>query len=134
MTTIFFFLCLAYFLYEITVLTNPRKSIEKLKKLSDTEFMKNPDTPASEKTMSCSFALFASTYLMWSFIGLAYSYQWLSFGILIVIGFVHMAIAKAYKKTILSTFIDALLSSLIILDIFVQHYHPELPGLIESLF
>jgi hypothetical protein len=134
MTTIFFFLCLAYFLYEITVLTNPRKSIEKLKKLSNAEFMKNPDIPASEKTSGCSFTLFAMSYLMWSFIGLAYSYQWLSFAILIVIGFVHMAIAKAYKKTILSTFIDALLSSLIILDIFVQHYHPELPGLIESLF
>jgi len=134
MTTIFFFLCLAYFLYELSVLSNPRKSIEKLKKLSDAEFMKNPDTPASEKNSGCSFALFASTYFIWSFIGLAYSYQWLSFAILIVIGFVHMAINKIYKKTILSTFIDALVSSLIILDIFVQHYHPELPGLIESLF
>jgi hypothetical protein len=138
MTSLFFFLAIVFFFYEFHVFINPKKDADRLTKFTSKEFLEDKEKPKSETLNGCLFVLLHMGYLLWTFIGLAFATQWVSFLILVIIG-----ITAGITSTILKRFklenskfrlgikiIDGLVCATIIADIFLVHFN-NTPGLVN---
>jgi hypothetical protein len=138
MTSLFFFLAIVFFFYEFSVFINPQKDVDRINKLTSKEYLENKDKPKSETLNGCLFVLLHLGYLLWTFIGLAFATQWVSFLILVIIG-----LTAGITSTILKRFklenskfrlgikiIDGLVCATIIADIFLVHFN-NTPGLVN---
>jgi hypothetical protein len=138
MTSLFFFLAIVFFFYEFTTFLNPRKEIDRLKKYSSKEFLEDKEKPKSESMNGCLFVTLHMTYLLWTFIGLAFATQWVSFLILVCMGLITGVISTILKRFKLEysilrkgvKVIDALVCGTVIADIFLVHFN-NTPGLVN---
>ena len=138
MTSLFFFLAIVFFFYEFSVFINPQKDVDRINKLTSKEYLEDKEKPKSEKLNGCLFVFLQLGYLLWTFIGLAFATQWVSFLILVIIG-----LTAGITSTILKRFklenskfrlgikiIDGLVCATIIADIFLVHFN-NTPGLVN---
>ena len=140
MTSLFFFLAVVYFLYEFTVLLKPQGEVDRLNKYSSKEYLQNKDKPKAEALNGCVFVLMHMTYLVWTFIGLAFSSQWISFLILVIVGLISGIASSILKRFNLGNskirtvikFVDAAICSSIIADIYLVHFQKISPGLVTT--
>ena len=139
MTSLFFFLGVLYFLYEFKVFISPQKEVDRLKKFTSKEYLENKEKPKADVLNGCLFVTLHMTYLLWTFIGLAFASQWESFLILVVMGLVSGVTSTILKRFKLeySIFrkgvkvIDALVCGTVIADIFLVHFN-NTTGLVNA--
>ena len=138
MTSLFFFLAIVFFFYEFTTFLNPQKEVDRLKKFTSKEYLEDKEKPKGEALNGCLFILLHLGYMLWTFIGLAFSTQWISFLILVVIGLISGITTKILKRFKLENsilrkgikVIDGLVCAAIIADIFLVHFN-NTPGLVN---
>ena len=138
MTSLFFFLAIVFFLYEFATFTSPQKEVDRLKKFTSKEYLEDKEKPKGEALNGCLFILLHLGYMLWTFIGLAFSTQWISFLILVVIGLISGITTKILKRFKLENsilrkgikVIDGLVCAAIIADIFLVHFN-NTPGLVN---
>ena len=139
MTSLFFFLAIVFFFYEFTTFLNPQKEVDRLKKFTSKEYLEDKEKPKSETLNGCLFVSLHISYMLWTFIGLAFASQWISFLILVVIGLVSGITSSILKRFKLDNsklrlgikIIDGLVCSAIIADIYLVHFH-NIPGLVNA--
>jgi uncharacterized membrane protein YbaN (DUF454 family) len=144
MTTIFFLLAIIFFLYELSGFYNPRRSSEHLKNLKKKDFFTSDEIQRDAKLNGCAYAFVNMFYMFWTILGLAFSTQWLSFGILFGLGIVFGMLQKALSMKNLedsrfSLFlrsVDCLICATVIADIFMVHFQGDLygTGLVRMIF
>lgn len=125
MTTLFFLLTMFFILYEVYALFSTRKFYE----------FKNAIAVKSNKNkpVGCFLISLVIPYLIWCVLGVALSDQWLSFLVLIGVGIVTSIISYLLKIADLSDGklkmilikIDALISIIILVDIFMVHFRGD---------
>ena len=138
MTSLFFFLAIVFFFYEFNVFISPQKDADRITKLTSKEFLEDKDKPKSDSLNGCLFVLLHMGYLLWTFIGLAFATQWISFLILVIIGLtagITSTILKRFKLEnskfrLAIKIIDGLVCATIIADIFLVHFN-NTPGLVN---
>ena len=138
MTSLFFFLAIVFFLYEFVTFTSPQKEVDRLTKYTSKEYLDDKEKPKGEALNGCLFILLHLGYMLWTFIGLAFSTQWISFLILVVIGLISGITTKILKRFKLENsilrkgikVIDGLVCAAIIADIFLVHFN-NTPGLVN---
>ncbi len=137
MSTLFYLIGIIFFINEITVLRHPRKHlnwvrrVEKQNEKEDGyEKGKKIDFSSASKDEKrfIKFALYALTFVSWTFIGCLFSSQWLLF-----VGFVVFSFAvgfyrrRFYKnntvKSIQVIKFDAFISSIWLAVIILNHFH-----------
>jgi hypothetical protein len=139
MTSLFFFLGVLYFLYEFTVFISPQKEVDRLKKFTSKEFLEDKEKPKSESMNGCLFVTLHMTYMLWTFIGLAFASQWVSFLILVCMGLITGIASNILKRFKLEysilrkgvKVIDALVCGTVIADIFLVHFN-NTSGLVNA--
>jgi hypothetical protein len=139
MTSLFFFLAIVFFFYEFTTFLNPQKEVDRLKKFTSKEYLEDKEKPKSETLNGCLFVSLHISYMLWTFIGLAFASQWISFLILVVIGLVSGITSSILKRFKLDNsklrlgikIIDGLVCAAIIADIYLVHFH-NIPGLVNA--
>lgn len=144
MTSLFFFLAVFFFFYELNVAYNPRRINQRINDIQKKEFFSSDETPKDEKLNGCLFALGNMLYMIWSMLGLAFSSQWLPFLLLFIIGMVSGLTNKAFKlkgwensKVALGLrSLDSLACAFIIFDIFMTHFQGAVwgGGLVRAIF
>jgi len=142
MTSIFFILAVFFLFYEIGVALKPAKVNLRLKQLMDKDKFKEAKT--EDKIGGCLFAFVQIFYLIWTVLGLAFSFQWISFALLFAIGLVSGLFNKAFRMKKIEDSkvalglrtIDALLCAFIIFDIFMTHFRGDVwgTGLVRAMF
>lgn len=138
MTSLFFFLGVLYFLYEFTVFISPQKEVDRLKKFTSKEYLEDKEKPNKEVLNGCLFVTMHMSYLIWTFIGLAFATQWVSFLILVCMGLISGVTSTILKRFKLEysiirkgiKIIDALVCATVIADIFLVHFN-NTPGLVN---
>jgi hypothetical protein len=138
MTSLFFFLAIVFFFYEFSVFINPQKDVDRINKLTSKEYIEDKERPKSETLNGCLFVLLQLGYLLWTFIGLAFATQWISFLILVAIGLIAGISSTLLKRFKLENskirvavkIIDGLVCATIIADIFLVHFN-NTPGLVN---
>ena len=139
MTSLFFFLAIVFFFYEFTTFLNPQKEVDRLKKFTSKEFLEDKEKPKSDALNGCLFVTLHMTYILWTFIGLAFASQWISFLILVVMGLVSGIASNILKRFKLEysilrkgvKVIDALVCGTVIADIFLVHFN-NTSGLVNA--
>jgi hypothetical protein len=144
MTSLFFLITIAFLFHEIGTAINPSKSVKWLKKVKDKEYFKSPETETSEKLGGCWFAVVQMLYFLWCVLGLAFAHQWISFGLLFVIGIFAGLVQKGFRmkgweESRLALFmrrIDSIICSVILLDIFMCHFRSDFwgSGIVGAIF
>lgn len=140
MTTLFFLLIIPFLLFEINALFNTRKAYEFRKIVATKEAFANGDS--GDKAAGCLYLTFAMVYFMWGIIGVALSSQWLSFAILLGLGLISALVNKlllAIGKPdgvlkMLSMKVDAIVSIIMLVDIFLVHFRSDVYTSILMLF
>lgn len=141
MTSLFFFLGIVFFLYEFIVFIKPQEEVERIKKFSNKEHFENKGERVPREVVGgCLFLTMHLTYMLWTFIGVAFASQWKSFLILIIVGLVSAVTSTILKKlkldnTILkpaTKLVDGLVCSVVIADIYLVHFQNVSPGLVTT--
>jgi hypothetical protein len=140
MTSLFFLLAIVFFLYEFGTIINPYKDVEKINRYGDNEYWKDKDNIKERAKEGCSYMLMHLAYMAWTFIGLAFATQWVSFLILILVGLVAGLVSGLLKRFKLESsririafkIMDGIICSAIIADIFLVHFQ-NTPGLVNSV-
>ena len=140
MTTLFFLLIIPFLLFEINTLFNTKKSYAFRKTVATKEAFAEGDS--GDKALGCLYLTFAMIYFMWGILGVALSSQWLSFAILIGLGLISALINKALLAIgkpdgvlkMLSMKVDAIVSIIMLVDIFLVHFRSDVYTSILMLF
>ena len=140
MTTLFFLLVIPFLLFEVNTLFNTKKSYTFRKNVANKEAFDNGDS--GDKAARCLYLTFAMIYFTWSILGVALSSQWQSFAILVGLGLVSAIINKALLAInkpdgvlkMLSMKLDAIVSAIILVDIFLVHFRSDVYTSILMLF
>lgn len=135
MTSLFFFLTIVFFFYELNVLLKPGEELARINRISTKDYYTS-DAPSSEKAGSCMFALLQMSYFLWTMLGIAFAWQWVSFLVILVVGFIFGFTRRGMKKAGYGEgtpvkalkVLDALVSMLILLDIFMTHFRTDYWG------
>lgn len=135
MTTLFFLLVIPFLLFEINTLINTKKAYGFRKTVATKEAFADGEA-------GCLYLTFAMIYFIWGVLGVALSTQWLSFAILIGLGLISALINKlllAIGKPdgvlkMLSMKLDAIVSAIILVDIFLVHFRSDVYTSILMLF
>jgi len=125
MTTLFFLLTMFFILYEVYALFSTRKFYEFKKAIAA--------KPDKNKSDGCLLISLVIPYIIWCVLGVALSDQWLSFLVLIGVGVVTSIISSLLKIADLSDGklklllikIDALISIILLVDIFMVHFRGD---------
>lgn len=132
MTTLFYLLTIVFFIYEFSVFTNPKDEMKRMNRMKKDKFFDNQEGQksfTSEQKSGCQYVFFLMGYLIWSFIGLTFSPQWIVFGLLIVFGMFISITRKTMKNNdqiISLKRFDGFVSMILLLYIYFNHFHPEL--------
>ena len=140
MTTLFFLLVIPFLLFEVNTLFNTKKSYTFRKNVANKEAFDNGDS--GDKAAGCLYLTFAMVYFIWGVLGVALSSQWHSFAILIGLGLISALINKlllAIGKPdgvlkMLSLKLDAIVSIILLVDIFLVHFRSDVYTSILMLF
>jgi hypothetical protein len=140
MTTLFFLLVIPFLLFEINTLINTKKAYGFRKTVATKEAF--ADGEAGDKAAGCLYLTFAMIYFIWGVLGVALSTQWLSFSILIGLGLISALINKALLAIgkpdgvlkMLSLKLDAIVSIILLVDIFLVHFRSDVYTSILMLF
>lgn len=140
MTTLFFLLVIPFLLFEVNTLFNTKKSYTFRKNVANKEAFDNGDS--GDKAAGCLYLTFAMIYFTWGILGVALSSQWQSFAILIGLGLISALINKlllAIGKPdgvlkMLSLKLDAIVSIILLVDIFLVHFRSDVYTSILMLF
>lgn len=125
MTTAFFLLTVFFILYEAYALFSTRKFYEFKRAIAV--------KPDKKKSDGCLLISLVIPYIIWCVLGVALSDQWLSFLVLIGVGVVTSIISSLLKIADLSDSklklllikIDALISIILLVDIFMVHFRGD---------
>jgi hypothetical protein len=126
MTAFFYLLTVAFFLYEISVITRSGKHVEFLKKVANKEMWRDEKEVAAR---GCLWIIFHLFYITWAITGFALSANWKLFGLLFLISVFRMVLMKFSSKTLWKStviFVDAVASATVLFTIFMRHFHPEM--------
>lgn len=138
MTSLFFFLAIVFFFHEFSTFISPQKEVDRLTKFKSKEYLEDKEKPKSDTLNGFLFVLLHMGYLLWTFIGLAFATQWVSFLILVIIGLISGITTKLFKRFKLENsklrlgikIIDGLVCATVIADIFLVHFN-NTPGLVN---
>jgi len=140
MTTLFFLLIIPFLLFEINTLFNTKKAYTFRKTVATKEAFAEGDS--GDKALGCLYLTFAMIYFIWGVLGVALSSQWLSFAILLGLGLISALINKALLAIgkpdgvlkMLSLKADAIVSIIMLVDIFLVHFRSDVYTSILMLF
>ena len=125
MTTLFFLLTVIFVMYEINVLSKTTDSITFAKKMKEKDFWRS-EIAKEDKSRGCLLVSIQMAYMVWVVIGVALASQWQIFMLLLSAGVVHKLISKIAPEDdlVISKKINATASIVILLWIFMNHFHP----------
>jgi hypothetical protein len=131
MTTLFFLLAVLFMMYEISVIYNAKSRVKLIEELKNKQFWEEAEKDL--KARGCIFLFMNILYLIWAVIGVALASQWHMFILLFSVGIIEKMMLKIVPVTEKSSvkIIDATISSLVLLWIFINHFHP---GVLPDLY
>ena len=109
MKHIFYFIGLLPIIYEMTVVTNPKRVYLFKERMKAARKLDN--FTSSQK----SYAILSLGYLVWVFVGL-FSFNWVAFLALIALSLIH-------KKYVILMWVDSVITVIILLFIILNSYH-----------
>jgi hypothetical protein len=146
MTTLFFLLAILFIFHELNILTRTEDNMRLVKKIREKDFFtkKKPDVqvldgdrnPFSEemitrehnetKARGCLLITTNMMYMAWVFMGVALAHQWQIFLLLLSGSVSYSLISKIVSEDgkIVMKKIDALIGMIILIWIFMNHFHP----------
>lgn len=136
MTSLFFIISILFMFHEIGNALNPSKAVKFLRNAKNKDFYKSNEVETSEKLGGCWFAFVQLFYFAWGILGLAFSHQWISFGLLFIIGIIAGLVQKGFRikeldesrAALFLRRIDSIICSIILLDIFMCHFRSDFWG------
>ena len=125
MTTFYFLLSILFVMYEINVLSRTADSLALSKRMKDKEFWRS-ETEKDIKSRGCLVISMNMIFMMWTVLGIALATQWQIFMLLFSGAIVNKLISKitAENDLVIVKRIDAVISIVILLWIFMNHFHP----------
>jgi len=125
MTTFYFLLSILFVMYEINVLSRTADSLAFAKKMKDKDFWRS-EIAKDDKSRGCLLVSIRMVFMIWVVIGIALASQWQIFVLLLSASVVHKLISKIAPEDdlVISKKINAAASIIILLWIFMNHFHP----------
>lgn len=136
MTTVFFLMTIVFFFYEFSVFKSPEDEIKRLKRIMEDKVFEQQEDQigfTKEQKLGCQYVFLVMSYFIWTIIGLTFSSQWAVFGLLMIFGF-FIGFVKGILKRMpngesviigVKRF-DGFVSMIILIYIYLNHFHPEL--------
>ena len=136
MTTLFFLMTIVFFFYEFSVFKSPEDEIKRLKRIMEDKVFEQQEDQigfTKEQKLGCQYVFLVMSYFIWTIIGLTFSSQWAVFGLLMIFGF-FIGFVKGILKRMpngesviigVKRF-DGFVSMIILIYIYLNHFHPEL--------
>lgn len=124
MTTLFFLFAIVFMMYEISVIADANKRLQLTDELKNKEFWKEAEKDL--RARGCIFLIMNMGYFAWAIIGVALASQWHMFVLLFAISLIEKLMLKIVPVTErnIVKITDAIISSIALLWIFINHFHP----------